>query len=253
MDVVLLNARTAAATPHWSRTQVPAVAAALAATGARVHWLAALTPDEPVPPPIPNVVIQLVRAAVPPFRAVLARVGDTAMDVALAKALRPRPIAIVAHLGFGAVGSATTLWLAERMGAFAFAAVRADEVLCHRGTLVDSANATCTQFLDAERCARCASAAWTHGLSAQESQRAERWRWLGGWSPYPSANAFLSRQDLVIASLQVSTVAVGDAVQAAQLAQAGVPAKNTRLVDVRDANALAASIAALAVAAAPAR
>lgn len=231
MDVVLITARGTAATPHWSRRVADQVVAQLQRDGARVRWLCALGADETEPAPAEGIEVTPVRGAAVPFRKVLARVEDTALDVALARLLRPLARPVVAHLGFGAPGSVTTLWIAERMGARALAAVCVPEVLCHRGTLVDAGGAPCANALDPARCAECASAAWQNGLSPRQARVARWLRPLGAWSPFPNENGFASRADLVLASLQLATVLVRDAAEGEALRAAGLPPRNLRVVD----------------------
>ncbi len=248
MDVVLVSARSTGPSAHWSRALTAAVATILVGEGLQVRWLCPLAVDEPEPAVPAGARLDVLRARPAPFRAVLARVGDTALDVALARALRPTRRALVAHLGFGAAGSVNTLWLAERMGARPFAVVRAAEVLCHRGTLVDERGAACDRVLDAERCAACCCAASADGLSPQQATLARWLRPLGGWSPFPDRGAFLSRADLVLGSLLLANVVVGAAQDSERLQRAGLVARAIAVVGevagVPAAGAVAAAVLA---------
>ncbi len=249
MDVVLVTTRSANTVAHWSRAMAADVAAALVAQGARVTWLCPLGPMEGAPA-ADGILVQPLPGSVPAFRQVLARVEDTAVDVALARVLRPLARPIVVHFGFGAPGSVTTLWLAERMGARGVAVLRAAEALCHRGTLVDATGNECRQCLDAARCAACARAPWPEGLSPAQAVAAVCLRPLAGWSPYPSENAFLSRTDLVLASLLSAIVVVADPVDADLMVAAGIAARSVRLVEaiggLAEPAAVVTEIAALA-------
>lgn len=230
MDVVLVSARTADVHPHWSVGLCRSVAGELAAAGARVQWLCPTAVGEPAPPPVPGVEIAAVEGSVPSFRCVEARVGDTATDQQLARMLRPLRRAHVVHCGLGAAGSATPLWLAERMGARPIAVVTAREVLCARQTLVDCTGARCDRFDDPQRCTECTSAPWSQGLSPLQAKCARALRFLGGHSPFPNRIAMLSRSDLVLGSLMLADVLVADAVEKEQLVVAGVPLRSVQVV-----------------------
>src|SRR5262245_60131563 len=252
MDVVMISMRGRAGVPHWSRACAGDLAARLLQHGARVQWLCPLDDGEAEPTPAAGVRLEGLRGRVPPFRRVLARIADSRLDVALARALRPLRRAVVVHVGFGAPGSAATLWLADRMGADAIGVVRADEVLCHRGTLVDATGAPCADFTSAARCAQCVCAPWPgRGLSRLQSRWANRLLRLG-WSPFPNENAFLSRTDLLLGSMLVATIVVGDAAQREQLCTAGLPPRNVRAIDGLDGAALASVVAAHCAVGAPA-
>jgi hypothetical protein len=230
MDLILISARGEGREPHWSQAIAGAVATATAATGARVRWLCPVALDQPAPAAIDGVDVVLLRGRRPPFRRVIARVNDRAVDIALAHALRPLSRAVVAHIGFGAPGSVTTLWLADRMGANVLSAVRASEVLCHRGTLVDWTGAPCAEFLDPGRCARCACNAWPSGLSPLQARLARWLRPLGDRMPFPNATAFRSRADMVLSSLQIGTVAVATTAERDLLVAAGIGVRGLRVV-----------------------
>jgi len=253
MDVVLISTRGRDGVPHWSRACACELAARLLQHGARVQWLCPLGDGEAAPAAAAGVRLDCRPGRVPPFRRVLARIADSRTDVALVRALRPLRRAVVVHVGFGAPGSAATLWLADRMGADAIGVVRADEVVCHRGTLVDATGAPCVEFTAAARCAQCVCAPWPgRGLTPLQSRWAKGLRRLRGWSPFPTESAFLSRSDLVLGSLLVATVVVGDAVQREQLCTAGLPPRNVRAIDGLDGTAVAALVAAHCTVAAPA-
>ena len=247
MDVVLLSSRNAGQGPHWSRAVAGAVADELLARGARVRWLCPLQPGEPPPATAAAIERVALAAAVPPFRSVTARAADTAADVALAHALRARPADVVVHVGFGAPGTVTSLWLGDRMGAHVVAAVRAAEVLCHRGTLVHASGTPCAEFLDPVRCARCCTTASPAGPSRGEAALAKCFAVLGAWSPFPSPVRFQNRSDLMLASLQLAvSVVTTDAEDVGRLTAAGLP---PRALQVAAAPELAGAIVAAALAA----
>ena len=256
MDVVLISARGAGPEPHWSRRVVAATAAALAARGDHVRWLCPLRAHEAAPAaPAPAVVVMPVAGRVAPFRSVTGRSTDPALDVALARALRPRPADVVVHVGFGAPGSVIALWLADRMGSRVAAVVRAAEVLCHRGTLIDERGQSCRSFADAARCTACCSTAGPGALSAAGARCARLLRPLGALSPFPSPVRFQNRADLAFASLQlVEPVLVATASDRELLVSAGLDARSIEIAgpDGVTGECVAAAIAAAPVAA-PAR
>lgn len=119
------------------------------------------------------------------------------MEVALASHLRAQPAAAVVHVGAGARGTPNVCWLAERMGSEPFAIVRAAEIVCHRGDLVDATGAACHDATRAERCRRCCAASW----------------WRTPWS-----DELPNRSDLLAGSLAVAAaVFVGSADDVAPL------------------------------------
>jgi hypothetical protein len=207
---------------HWSHDAAAAIARDLAAAGHRVHWLAAVRVGEPLPdqPAAVERTVLAVRAAA------LHRVDRAhrhlALEVALTALLRAHPAAPVVHVGAGAGGSPNVAWLADRMGSPAFAVVRAAEVVCRRGDLVDATGAPCERFLDASRCARC--------CSRSPLQRAR-------------AAALLARSDLLAASLLACTaVLVPRASDVESLVAFGVPRR--ALVVGAAAEAVAARVLA---------
>ncbi|MGE3175364.1 MAG: hypothetical protein AB7O97_22255 [Planctomycetota bacterium] len=249
MDLVLLSNRGGDGAPHWSRAAAGAVAAALAADGVRPRWLCALGEGEAAPTVPAGVDLDLLRGRRPAFRRVVARVSDVDIEVALARTLRPLRRPVVVHFGFGAPGSTASLWLAERMGGRGMAVVRATEVLCHRGTLVDHAGSPCAEFDDPRRCARCCCCgAAAEGLAPQQARLARLLRWLGPYSPYPNELAFRSRGDLVLSSLQLATVLVPSDDDRALLQRAGLSARSLAVVDGTAAAAVVTAILELAAA-----
>jgi hypothetical protein len=123
--------------PHWSAAFVEELAEHLRAAGAGVDRLSATRP---------------VRV---PLHRVAGRYSDLDAEKALTGLLRENRIDAVLHVGVGAGGSQNLLWLPPRLGFVSVGVVRAAEVLCHRGDLVDRDGAACVDFLDPERCARC--------------------------------------------------------------------------------------------------
>ncbi len=174
----------------------------LADAGAEVDWFA------PAPPGCsPASTAEATTFAVQdrPLHRVGQANSHIELERRLAGLLRVRPAGAVVHLGVGARGSTNVLWLAERMGARVFAAVRAAEVLCHRGDLVDERGRTCTTFDDADRCSVCCATRW---------RRVPR-------------REFENRIDLLVAGLQTAAaVLVGSAEEATQLEGLGVPRRN---------------------------
>jgi hypothetical protein len=158
-----------------------------------------------------------------PTRAVLARVGAEhaclPAELALAQALRAEPRSVVVHVGLGARGSPNLCWLGDRLGAPCFAVVRAAEVVCHRGDLVDRLGAPCREFADPVRCRRCCASMLRR--------------------PHPSA--FQGRSDLLAASLLACrAVFVADDADTATLVAFGVPA--AAVVVTAEAAAIAARL-----------
>lgn len=247
MDVVLVSARAAHGSAHWSAASCAFVGGELAARGARVRWIWCAN-EGASPPAVANgVELVPVVSPLPPFRSVDARIADAEGDQQLARLLRPLRRASVVHFGLGAVGSATTLWLAERMGARPFAVVTAREALCARNTLVDATGAACTVVDDAVRCTDCLSSPWEHGLTHGQARWARALRWLGGHSPFPGRIGVLTRTDLVLGSLLLADVFVATEGERAQLASAGVPPRSLAVVggsDHPDASAVARELVA---------
>ncbi|MCY2957334.1 MAG: hypothetical protein NT107_09880 [Planctomycetota bacterium] len=226
MDFVLISARGANDEPHWSRATAALVAQALTSQGAAVRWLCARNAREPAPAAVAGLEIFDLPAAPVPFRAVEARVIDNPMDILLAQQMRKRPPDLVMQLGVGAISSANPLWIADRMGAPGLAVVRATELLCHRGTLVNERGTACRSVFDAARCTTCCNSASPQGPTKRAAIGALCLRWLGGCSPFPSPVQFLNRADLLLASLQLAAAVVtSDAAELALLASAGLPAR----------------------------
>jgi hypothetical protein len=212
-----------------------------------VRWLCAATAAEPRPAAPAGVETTVVGGRHPPFRRVQKRLHDWRTDVALARLLRPRPADAVLHVGFGAPGSVTTLWLGDRMGARVVAAVRARELLCHRGTLVHADGAECRTFDDAARCTACCAVPGDGALTAMQARLLRLLRPLGGLSPFPSPIQFLTRYELAFASLQLAAaVVVAEPWERELLLAAGLPARCTCVVEERLPGArLAAAVGGL--------
>lgn len=135
---------------------------------------------------------------------------DLPLESALTRELRARPTDAMVHVGAGARGSVNLPWIADRMGVPPYAIVRAEEIVCQRGNLIDAGGAACVQFEDPARCGRCCSFSWLRRATASEVQ---------------------NRLELLIASLQVSRgVIVRDAQEALMLEKAGVPRRNLQVV-----------------------
>lgn len=208
---------------HWSHAAAAGLATALQSRGAPVDWFAAVRPGQQPTPVDPGLLPQLFPLpAAPPLARVAAAHVHLAIETAMTRALRAAPAAAVVHVGLGAGGSPNVGWLAERLGSPVFAVVRAAEVVCHRGDLIDAAGAPCTSFLDAERCRRCcATAPW----------------------PAPRVVDLHNRADLLAASLAAATVVfVRDAADAPLLTAFGVPARTVAVAV--DADAIAERVLA---------
>jgi hypothetical protein len=208
--------------PHWSHAEAAAIAAALAALGEDVLWYAVLRPGQRLPSPPTGCELRAspVRA-VPPLHRVADDSADALFEQLLQRSLREQPAATVLHVGAGARGSPNVGWLADRMGSSAFAVVRAAEVVCHRGDLVDHRGSACSNFLAPDHCRRCCT---------------------GGWLRRPPAAAFANRADLLAGSLLAArAVFVTSAADVGPLVAFGLP---ERSVVVADATAIAAAVLA---------
>ena len=188
---------------HWSHAQAAAIAGALAAAGDDVLWYAVVRPGQVTPPSPPGCELRAsIYHPLPPLHQVAHDHGDLAFEQVLQGSLREQAAAAIVHVGAGARGSPNLLWLAERMGSAAFAVVRAAEVVCHRGDLVDRTGAACDHFLDAGRCRDCCAGSW--------------WR-------RPPRTAFADRGDLVAGSLLAArAVFVADPAELPPLVEFGL-------------------------------
>ncbi len=221
MRVMLVSSPGAGTESHWSHARAAVVAECLSARGATVAWVAVARPGQSLPPTSPSVAARTLWAGalLKPHR-VAADSQHLPVEVAVTQALREAPARAVVHLGAGARGSPNIAWLAERLGAAPFAVVRAAEVVCHRGDLVDHTGVACEQFLDAQRCRRCCA---------------------GSWWQRPGADDFRNRGDLLAGSLLVcSTVFTASELDIAPLVAFGLPRRS--LVVATDPDVLAAAI-----------
>lgn len=192
------------------------LARALLAGGVEVRWTpVVLTRD--ATPPAPAGIHSFGGSVLPsaPLHRVERGTLDLALESALTRELRARPTDAMVHIGAGARGSNNLLWIADRMGVPPFAIVRADEVVCQRGDLIDATGNTCANFEDPVRCGRCCTASWLRRAAASEVQ---------------------NRLELLIASLQVARgVIVREEREAKMLEQAGVPRRNLLIASPADA------------------
>ncbi|MCA8966034.1 MAG: hypothetical protein H6838_13545 [Planctomycetes bacterium] len=215
MRVVLLSSPGAEPALHWSFALGERLHSAMVDAGHEVRWLAPVVAGAGVPA---QTAAEVLRVGAAPLH----RVGDAILhdelERELANDLRARAADLVLHVGLGARGSANLLWLADRMGSRALAVVRAAEVLCHRGDLVDHRGESCTAIDDAERCRRCCSKGLRRAGHAD----------------------LATRLDLLVCCLQVSAaVFVETATEVSQLEQVGVP---RRLLHVAAPDEVAAAV-----------
>jgi len=210
----------APAAGHWSHAATAELARVLLVAGANVEWfrVAHAANDLPVPPP--GTSLHAFRAPAVPLHRVAAANESMPLEIALTRSLRQHHANVVVHVGAGARGSPNVAWVANRMGSLALAVVRATEVVCHRGTLVDATNRPCTIADDPERCRSCCSKSWL--------QRAR-------------AGDFTDRLDLLVGSLALAAaVFVPSSMEGERLAAFGVP--KTSLVPTHDVAEIAGRI-----------
>ncbi|MEO6596274.1 MAG: hypothetical protein ABIP94_16115 [Planctomycetota bacterium] len=202
--VVVVSSPGAGSAAHWSHAAALELARVLLLGGARVEWIAAAGPQHDLPVALPGVLLgTTIRHEPAAVHRVTAGCDDLELEVALSRSLRTRPAHAVVHLGVGARGSPNVLWLADRLGSATLAVVRADEVVCQRGNLVDASGSACSRFDDPERCRFCC------GPSS--------------WS-LPRAVEFQNRIDLLVGGLLVvAAVFVADAAEVEPLVAVGVP------------------------------
>lgn len=223
MRSVVISSPGAGPGLHWSHAVAAELAARLAADGCDVLWFAVVRPGQLPPPPPAGCEARVSLApALPPLHRVAVDCTDGGLEQTLQRSLREQPAEHVVHVGAGARGSPNLAWLADRMGSAAFAVVRAAEVVCHRGDLVDDRGAPCHDWLDPQRCRRCCAGG--------------RW-WL------PPAEDFRSRSDLVAGSLLAArAVFVAAAAEVATLVAFGLL---ERSLVVADPAAIAAAVRSL--------
>ncbi len=202
---VLIVSSPGAGELHWSHDFAAAIVAECRRRGAPTSWLAAVRrgqrlPEEPTAA-APTLLPVAITAS--PTR-VAADTGHLALELAVTRALRERPGTVVVHVGIGARGSPNVPWLAERLGARAFAVLRSAEVVCHRGDLVECTGDPCRDCRSPERCRWCCS----------------------GWWNRPAADDFRNRSDLLAASLQAcACIWVPAAADVAPLGDFGLTAR----------------------------
>lgn len=169
---------------HWSHAMAATMAGAAAAGGAQVRWFAVLPAGSPALVAPSGVALEVLPfAGSGRHHRIAADTTHPGVDAALTAVLRQEPTTRVVHVGVGARGSPNLCWLASRLGSPTFAVVRAAEVECHRGDLVQADGEACTRSDDPERCRRCcAPSVWRR----------------------PHADAFRNRADLLVASLQAT-------------------------------------------------
>jgi hypothetical protein len=219
MRVVLVSSPGAIAAPHWSHESASALLRGFRASGADVEWFRSAREGDDG-----GLGNDAATHAwhVRPHRLdrVAAANRDPGLERAVSESLRRRPANALVHVGAGARGSPNLLWIAERLGSRSFAVVRSEEVVCHRGDLVDSAGRACATFDDADRCLECCAVS--------------RWR-------HPRAGDFSNRWDLLIAGLaSAAAVFVRGEADVERLVRVGVPRRI--LSDAREASEIIARV-----------
>lgn len=201
VNLLVVSAPGTGSERHWSLVEAAEFVAAARAEGASVEWLCAL-PDGVSQP---DAATCFRHAADAPHGRVAKNSADVPLERALTARLREVPTTVVVNFGLGARGTPNVPWLADRLGSPAFAVVRAAEVACARGDLVDRDGAPCSQWDDPERCAWCVR--------------------VRGWlRRRPRVAELQSRVDLCVASLQVCrAVFVRDADRVPMLDALGIP------------------------------
>ena len=223
MRIVLVSSPGNGPATHWSHGAAAELGAALLQAGASVSWLARCRTGQRCPPP-PLGSAQRCLPPLPPrpLHRAAEDNSDPELEAELARSLRHEPAAAVVHIGAGARGTPNVAWLAERMGSVPFASVRAAEVVCHRGDLIERGGGPCAEPLRTERCRSCCSTSW--------------WR-------APRSDELQNRADLLAGSLLVAAaVFVGSAEEAALLLGFGVNAWSVEIA--ADATAVSARILA---------
>ncbi len=220
--IVLISSPGPGPGVHWSQAAAAELARALIAGGAEVAWFPVVNAREELPPPPPGIhsfAGSTIRPA--PVHRVEMGMMDLPLEAGLTKELRHRPTAALVHLGAGARGSVNLLWIADRMGVAPFAVVRASEVVCQRGGLIDGKGAACDQFLEPMRCRACCS---------------------NGWLRRPAGFEFENRSELLVAGLQVAhAVFVSDEAEVRQLEQMAVPRRVLQAVPAAARNGVLAA------------
>jgi hypothetical protein len=211
MDVVVVSAPGSAPVlprggqhrggTHWSVAWSHVLVGAAVARGDHVRWLCV---GASAPPLVPGADVESLPWHAPRSLArVAAATTHVAVERRLSQILRERPRAAVVHVGVGAGGSPNVLWLAERLGSPAFAVVRAAEVVCHRGDLIDRDGKACSEHEDPLRCRWCCCTSF--------------------WRRAPVVD-FANRADLLFAGLAAAErIFVPDEGDAAVLVAAGLP------------------------------
>ena len=126
MHVVLVSSPGPGTEVHWSHAVAGELATRLRARGDGVRWLAMVRPGQRLASPA--TIVSPTFVVMPALRAlprVAAESQLLAVENVLTRALREVGPAVVVHVGIGARGSPNVPWLAERMGATAFAFARA--------------------------------------------------------------------------------------------------------------------------------
>lgn len=231
MDVILVSGRRAPdEPPHPSRERAVALSRALVDAGHVVRWLCPVAgPDDLVEPP-DGVGLHTIETRPPPFADVQNRVADPFTECELGLMMRARLPDAVHQLSLGGQSSLLLSWIIERLGSSCVVDVELDELLCHRGTLIDEQDQPCSTWDQPDRCVECTTSPWQFGLTEREARRARGWPWrwrrLAAWSPYPKPFDFINRLDMAVgACLSARAVVVGEPAAVEPLRALGVPSE----------------------------
>lgn len=210
VQIVLVSSPGPGGVPHWSHEYAAEFADLAIAGGATVRWLVALHEGQAVPPSANGLQVfaHQDRRALPVHKVASSQL-DVPMESSLTDCLRAEPTSVVVHIGLGGQGSPNVLWLADRLGSQTFACVRGNELVCHRGDLLDREQRICKEWLDAERCRWCCS----KSLLAR-----------------PRSNDLRNRVDLFVAGLQTcAAIMVPNESDVAFVKDLGVAAKQIEI------------------------
>ncbi len=136
-----------------------------------------------------------VNGKAPGFGAVQAQLADANTELLLTQQVRLRMPDVVHILAYGGATSVDLPWLAARLGCKSMVSLQLAPTLCHRQTLINERGEACSEWSQAQRCLTCCRA------------KLGAWSWtsfLGPLAPLPHHTDFLSRQELILAGLQMA-------------------------------------------------